>query len=256
MCRHLAYLGPPKSFQELLIDPAHSLYRQSWEPARQRHGVVNADGFGVGWYVPGSPVPARYRKAGPIWADPNFAELARVTSASAVLAAVRDATVGNAAGDEAAAPYRFEQWLFSHNGMVAGWPASVAKLAETLSGEELLGLEARTDSALVWALIAHRLRDGASIGEALRDVFAEIASRTEARLNLLITDGSLIAATVDGEALSYLAAAGSVTVASEPTTDEPGWVDVPDGSLVLATPTSIDVSPLSPLSPLTGKAVS
>jgi glutamine amidotransferase len=54
----------------------------------------------------------------------------------------------------------------------------------------------------------------------------------------------VIAATVVGDSLSYLATADSVTVASEPTTDDPGWTDVADGSLVLATATSIDVRPL------------
>ena len=55
MCRHLAYLGPPRSVRELVVDPPHSLFRQSWEPERQRHGVVNADGFGIGWFAPGDP---------------------------------------------------------------------------------------------------------------------------------------------------------------------------------------------------------
>ena len=52
MCRHLAYLGPPASLRSVLIDPPHGLYRQAWAPRRQRHGTVNADGFGVGWYAP------------------------------------------------------------------------------------------------------------------------------------------------------------------------------------------------------------
>jgi glutamine amidotransferase len=247
MCRHLAYLGPPRSLQELVIDAPHSVYRQSWEPTRQRHGTVNADGFGVGWYVAGDPVPARFRSAGPIWADPDFADLARVTSTSAVLAAVRDATIGNAPGAEAAAPYRYDRWLFSHNGMVAGWPASVAKLAETLPAEDLLNLEARTDSALLWALIVRRLRDGLDIGAALREVVAETLQLTDARLNLLVTDGSVIAATVSGDTLSYLATADSLVVASEPTTDDPGWIDVPDDSLVVGSLDSVvpvDVRPL------------
>ena len=50
MCRHLAYVGPPVPLARLLTEPPHSLYEQSWRPARQRHGTVNADGFGVGWY--------------------------------------------------------------------------------------------------------------------------------------------------------------------------------------------------------------
>ncbi|MDQ3145520.1 MAG: class II glutamine amidotransferase, partial [Actinomycetota bacterium] len=50
MCRHLAYLGPPVSLEEVLGGPPHALLRQSWAPRCQRHGTVNADGFGVGWW--------------------------------------------------------------------------------------------------------------------------------------------------------------------------------------------------------------
>ncbi|MFD9073604.1 class II glutamine amidotransferase domain-containing protein [Streptomyces lasiicapitis] len=83
MCRHLAFLGEPQALGALLVEPAHSLLRQSWAPRRQRHGTVNADGFGVGWYADGDPVPARYRRAGPIWADQSVADLARVVRSRA-----------------------------------------------------------------------------------------------------------------------------------------------------------------------------
>ena len=62
MCRHVAYLGPPVPLRELLVDPPHSLLRQSWAPRRQLHGRMNADGFGVGWYAEGDPIPAHFIK--------------------------------------------------------------------------------------------------------------------------------------------------------------------------------------------------
>ena len=57
--RHLVYLGRPRALRELAADPPHSLLPQSWQPRRQVHGRLNADGFGVGWYAEGDPVPAR-----------------------------------------------------------------------------------------------------------------------------------------------------------------------------------------------------
>jgi len=92
VCRHLAYLGPRVKLRALLVDPPHSLLRQSWAPRRQRHGTVNADGFGVGWYAEEDPIPARYRSDRPMWTDRSFADLARVVRSQAVLAAVRSAT--------------------------------------------------------------------------------------------------------------------------------------------------------------------
>ncbi|MEU8735685.1 class II glutamine amidotransferase, partial [Streptomyces tendae] len=131
MCRHLAYVGPAEPLGELLVTPSHGLYRQSWAPRHQRYGTVNADGFGVGWYAEGDPVPARYRRAGPIWADQSFADLARVVRSGALLAAVRDATLAGADAEAAAAPFAAGTWLFSHNGAVAGWPGSLAPVAAT-----------------------------------------------------------------------------------------------------------------------------
>ncbi len=246
MCRHTAYLGPPVPMRRVLTEPPHGVYRQSWEPRRQLHGTVNADGFGVGWYAPGDPRPARYRRTGPIWADRSFADLVRVVRSGAVLAAVRDTTEGSVPDESAVAPFADGRWLFSHNGAVDGWPGSVAELAaRELPPEALLGMAAHCDSALVWALVAHRLRTGAEPGDALADTVAAIASVAPARLNLLLTDGLTVAATTWGDTLWHRLEAGShVVVASEPSDDAPGWREVPDHSVLLATPGRVDVTPL------------
>jgi glutamine amidotransferase len=246
MCRHLAYVGPEVSLKSLLIDPPYGLYRQAWAPRMQRHGTVNADGFGIGWYASGDPVPARYRRAVPIWGDPSLPDLARVTRSSAVLAAVRDATVGTALGEAAAAPFASGSWLFSHNGLLAGWPASAAGLARV---EPLLALEAMTDSAFLWALVVDRLRSGTAPDVALAATIeaAEAAGGT-GRFNFLLTDGRSIVATTAGDTLWYRRADGGVTVASEPCDDEPGWTEVPDRQLLSAAPSQVTVRPLSSLS--------
>ena len=250
MCRHLAYLGPPASLAAVLSDPPHGLVRQSWAPREQQHGTVNADGFGVGWYADGDPVPARYRRAGPIWADESFADLARVTRARAVLAAVRSATDGTAPGEAAAAPFAADRWLFSHNGRLNGWPAATDRLAATLPPAELLALESRTDSALAWALVLHRLRAGEGLPDALAQTIADLdANGITGRFNFLLTDGAQIAATAAGDTLCYRAGPGDpgyTVVAAEPTDDEPGWHRVPDRSVLTARPGAVEVSPLKP----------
>ncbi|MEV4679921.1 ergothioneine biosynthesis protein EgtC [Streptomyces kurssanovii] len=237
MCRHIAYVGPPESLAALLVEPGHGLFRQSWAPRRQRYGTVNADGFGIGWYADGDPVPARYRRAGPIWADLSFTDLARVVRSHAVLAAVRDATAPGADGEAAAAPFASGPWLFSHNGAVRGWPASMGPLSAALPAEELLSMEARNDSALLWALALRRLRAGDSPAQALADTVRDTAAAAPgSRLNLLLTDGTVIAATAWGDTLWYLTEPGRRTVvASEPYDDDPLWQEVPDRTLLTAT---------------------
>ncbi|MFF1905896.1 ergothioneine biosynthesis protein EgtC [Kitasatospora sp. NPDC058218] len=245
MCRHLAYLGEPVTPRELLVEPPFGLHRQSWAPRAQQYGTVNVDGFGLGWYADGDETPARYRRAGPIWADASFADLARVIRTRALLAAVRSATEGCAAGEDAAAPFAAGRWLFSHNGAVAGWPDKLDALAGRLTPAELLELPARTDSALLWGLALRRLRDGADLGEALAGTVADVAAHTTGRLNLLLTDGRAIAATAWGDTLHHRSLPGAgVLVASEPYDDHPDWTVVPDRSLLLAGPDGLAVRPL------------
>ncbi len=245
MCRHLAYLGPSVTLRELIIDPAHGLYKQAWAPRRQQYGTVNADGFGVGWYAGDDPLPARYRRGQPIWADPSFADVARVTTTTAMLAAVRCATAGTEAGEAAAAPYTSGPWLFSHNGAVGGWPESAAGLAGALPATDLLALEARSDSALLWAIVLHRLRAGAGPGDALAATVTLLhAERVPGRFNFLLTDGDVIAATAAGDTLCYRCDDGHVLVASEPSDDAPGWTWVRDGSVLTAAAGAVDVCAL------------
>ncbi|MEV4946842.1 ergothioneine biosynthesis protein EgtC [Streptomyces sp. NPDC053755] len=250
MCRHVAYLGDPVAFGELVLAPEHSLSRQAWEPRTQSSGVVNADGFGVGWYAEGDPVPARYRRAVPVWADTSFTDLARVVRTGAFLAAVRGATRPGADGEAAAAPFGAGPWLFSHNGAVEGWPDATAPLAAALSPGEWLRLEARTDSAFLWALVLHRLRAGDPPEQALGDTVREAAGAAPAsRLNLLLTDGTRIAATTWGNTLYSLTGPdrnGSprTVVASEPYDDDPLWREVPDRTLLTATRTEVTLTPL------------
>jgi glutamine amidotransferase len=246
VCRHLAYLGPARDLATLLLDPPHSLLRQSYAPADMRGGgTVNADGFGAGWYPHGASTPIRYRRAIPMWTDVSFATLARDVHSGAVLAAVRSATVGMPVMDTACAPFGTGPWLFSHNGRIAGWPHSMAALAARLPVTDLLTLEAPTDSALLWALVRHRLAAGDSPSYALGTTAAEVlAAAPGSRLNLLVTDGILLAATAVYHALAVRAGDGTVLVCSEPTDRSAGWEPVPDGHLLTATPSTVDVAPI------------
>jgi glutamine amidotransferase len=222
------------------------LVQQAYAPVDMRGGgTVNADGFGVGWYPDGAAVPIRYRRALPIWTDAAFEALAREVRSGAVLAAVRSATVGMPVVETACAPFASDRWLFSHNGVVAGWPGSMATLATCLPVTALITLDAPTDSALLWALIRHRLVAGDSLDRALRVVTVQVlAAAPGSRLNLLVTDGTTLAATAVHHALAVRAAGGGVLVCSEPTDQSPGWELVPDRHLLTATPSTVDVVPI------------
>ncbi|HEY7598245.1 MAG TPA: ergothioneine biosynthesis protein EgtC [Actinophytocola sp.] len=244
MCRHIAYVGEPVRLADLLLTPEHSLLRQSWAPRDMRcGGTVNADGFGIGWYTGSSPEPALLRRAVPMWTDTALPRLAAEITSGAVLAAVRSATVGMPVVETASAPFAREGWLFSHNGVVRGWPAAVADLASTLPVAALLTLEAPTDAALLWALLWHRLSAGDKPADAMASLVVEVeAAAPGSRLNLLLTDGRQIVGTSWTHSLWVGERGSSVVIASEPYDDDPAWREVPDRHLVVATRSTVDIT--------------
>lgn len=235
MCRHLGYLGPARSPAEVLFDAPHSLLHQSYAPRDMRGGgSVNADGFGLAWYC-GDGRPVRYRRQTPLWADQDLPTLARSVRAGAFIAAVRNGTTGMPVSEAACAPFLADQWSFSHNGLVRGWPDALAVLADKLPVADLLTLPAPTDSAVLWALLAERLRAGEDPAQAVMDLVARVARAAPgSRLNLLLTDGTVLVATAWTHSLSVLRTGDAVLVASEPTDSDPGWRPVPDGHAVVA----------------------
>jgi glutamine amidotransferase len=246
MCRHLAYLGPPVPLSRLLFEAPHALAHQAWAPRDMRGGgTINADGFGLGWYPDPAAPAVRYRRAVPIWADGTLPALAASIAAGAVLAAVRSATVGMPVVETAAAPFADGRWLFSHNGVVRGWPDSVTGLAARLPVRDLLTLDAPTDAALLWALVRELLRAGVPPAGAMTRTVAEVAAAAPgSRLNLLLTDGRSIVATAAGHALSVLSDGSATVVSSEPVDDRPGWREVPQGHVLTATAVGYDLRPL------------
>lgn len=228
MCRHLAYLGAPRSLQSLVVDPPHSLYEQSWAPTHQRHGTVNVDGFGVGWYVD-RPAPVRYRRAQPIWTDASFASLAPTITTSCAVAAVRSATAGTSADEAAAAPFTHDRWLFSHNGRLHDW--ATARKALLPQAADLPDTRVGVDSALLFGLAAARWEAGASLPEGLTGAARDVLDHGGGRLTMLASDGSSIAAVVVGEPVHLLSSPSGVIIASEPH-DDGAWREVADGTAV------------------------
>jgi glutamine amidotransferase len=218
MCRHLGWLGADVSISSLVLDPPYGLRVQSYAPRRQKHCLMNADGWGVGFFD--GAVPRRWRSAAPLWGDTSFESVAPALHSHCVVAAVRSATVGMPIEVSATAPFTDGHWLLSHNGVV-----DRTVLPPTSSAESVC------DSAILAATIFARGPD------ALGDTIAEIgAADPYARLNVLAANGSRLLATAWGDTLSILRRDDGVVLASEPYDDDLEWEDVPDHHLVEVTP--------------------
>ncbi|MGO9383444.1 MAG: ergothioneine biosynthesis protein EgtC [Mycobacterium sp.] len=234
MCRHLGWLGADVAISSLVLDPPHGLRVQSYAPRRQKYGLMNADGWGVGFFD--GAVPRRWRSPAPLWGDPSFDSVAPALHSHCVVAAVRSATVGMPIEVSATAPFTDGQWLLSHNGVV-----DRALLPPTSSAESVC------DSAILAANIFARGLD------ALGDTILEIGTADpDARLNVLAANGSRLLATTWGDTLSILRSDDGVVLASEPYDDAPGWEDVPDRHLVEVSVEGVTFTSLDPPGPPKG----
>jgi len=211
-----------------VLEPEYGLLVQSYRPRRQRHGLLNADGWGAGFY-PGSRLePARWRSSRPLWGDASFASVAPALSSTCVLAAVRSATAGMPIEESATAPFSNGRWLLSHNGRV---------------DRSVLGPHPAAESACDSALLAAHLFDFGP--ERVGEFIVGVAGRDPAaRLNLLLADGHRMLATRWNDTLSVLRADDGVVIASEPFDDDPRWTDIPDHHLVDVTGGTVTMTSL------------
>ena len=196
MCRHLGWLGRETSVSSLVLDPPHGLRVQSYAPRRQKHGLLNADGWGVGFFD--GVTPRRWRSVAPLWGDTSFGSVAPALRSHCVVAAVRSATVGMPIDASATAPFTDGKWLLSHNGIVDRDVLPAGLAAESVC-----------DSAILAALIFARGLD--ALGETIAKVGADDAG---ARLNILAANGSRLLATTWGDTLSILRRDDGLVLAS------------------------------------------
>ncbi|MCA9738236.1 MAG: class II glutamine amidotransferase [Gemmatimonadota bacterium] len=202
MCRFTLYLGPPIRLSTLLLDPSHSLIRQSTH-AREREEPLNGDGFGVGWYVPElTPEPAVFRSITPAWNNRNLTNLARVVTAPCILAHVRAATQVSGVNEANCHPFRYGPLLCMHNGDVGSFARVRRPLLQTVSDEAFGNVYGSTDSEHLFALVIDELgrRTGAAGADALADALAaaiwrvvdlvaEHGGGAPSYLNLALSDG-------------------------------------------------------------------
>lgn len=274
MCRWLAYVGPPLLTAELVFDARHSIVAQSLSSSLGAE-TVNGDGFGLGWYAtdgaPGDP-PMRFRSVEPAWHDENLRELTLAVHSPLFFAHVR-AAAGPPIQRTNCHPFRHGQWMFMHNGGIAGWqevrrdvmleidPALFPHVLGTTDSEAFFHL------ALTYGLERDPVE---AIGRGIR--FVEETCRRHGIADgwqgtIALTDGERLWAfrySTAGRTRTLFHAANLPTlrrrypdlprlrvfpddarmVVSEPLTDLPGaYVEVPESTVLAVTPDGYDELP-------------
>jgi len=271
MCRLMLYLGPETRLSSLIIEPTHSLIRQSTH-SLEREEPLNGDGFGIGWYSPDHATePAVFRSITPAWNNRNLQNLARVVASDCVLAHVRAATQSSGVNEANCHPFRWRQYLCMHNGDVGDFRLVRRKLLASVCDEAFGNVYGSTDSEHFFALFIDSLLESVEIDPALRMARAlargisralrlvhEAGSAEASYLNVAISDGdcaviSRFTDEKDGtpESLYYFmgelypavqlrraeaakrSAGHPVTVSSERLTDDDRWIEVPPGQIII-----------------------
>lgn len=269
MCRFTIYLGPPVRLSSLLLDPAHSLIRQSTH-SNEREEPLNGDGFGVGWYVPEySDEPAVFRSVTPAWNNRNLHNLARVVASPCILAHVRAATQSSGVNEANCHPFRFRRYLCMHNGDIGNFRGVRRHLLDSVCDEAFHNVFGSTDSEHLFAVIIDELlkhpaadtrgvdcmRLALALDNAIRRV-TEIVSlhgnNEPSYLNVALSDGDSAVVSrycndpeARPETLYYYRGDlyepenhqypgnGEVVISSEKLTQDSGWQEVPANHMIV-----------------------
>jgi glutamine amidotransferase len=145
----MAWFGQPVLIEELLFKTQHGIVDQSLH-ARMGAEPTNGDGFGLGWYGAGDG-PALYHSVSPAWGDPNLRELAAHVESPLFLAHVR-AAIGSPVQETNCHPFRRGNWLFVHNGFVAGFDRLRRDLMLAVDPELFPSVHGSTDTEVIFNL--------------------------------------------------------------------------------------------------------
>ena len=193
MCRWLAYSGSPVMLEELLLKPAHSLIDQSLH-SRFGATTTNGDGFGIGWYD-AEDTPGVFHSVEPAWNDRNLRELAEHLVSPLVFAHIR-ASTGGAIQQTNCHPFRYERWLWMHNGLIREFKSVKRDLAFAVDPSLYPLIEGSTDSELFFYLALSLGLEGDPPSAVERAVgFIEATGRTHGvehpvQMTVATTDGA------------------------------------------------------------------
>ena len=230
MCRLMAYVGPDILVADVVLWPSRSIIKQSYEARERRndstlpfhlgYGNLNGDGFGIGWYSscmtrcqvvprPQDTRPCTFTSVTPAWNNDNLNRLAMKLDSGMIFAHVRAAYPGMPVSEQNCHPFAYENYMFMHNGVVAGFLDIRRQLIGLMKDEAYNAVQSfHSDSAVSFGLFLHHLPDmkqRQTPETLLRAVQATVSTIRRVQeengvegvslLNFVVTDGVTMVAT-------------------------------------------------------------
>ena len=174
MCRWLAYTGEPLQPSTLVLDAKHSVVAMSLNSPLGAE-PVNGDGFGFGWYPEDASrgsTPSVFRSIEPAWHDENLREISRAVRSPLFFTHVR-AAGGPPIQQTNCHPFRYENWLFMHNGVISQFGLTKRDLTFAVDPSLYPHIHGTTDSEILFHLaLTLGLADDPikAVGDAIRMV--------------------------------------------------------------------------------------
>ncbi len=272
MCRWMAYSGGSIRLQELLFEPKDNLIDQSLS-SHSAETHTNGDGFGVGWYSKWER-PGLFRSIRPAWNDFNLRDLAANIESHLFLAHVR-ATSQATVQETNCHPFRYNNWLFVHNGEIFEIEKFRRELLIGVDPNYFTNILGSTDSELMFHLALSFGLEQDPVGAMARMV--EFVERTGKKfgvpesmwMTVGLSDGKTLWGfryASDGNAptlyhspdveelvkvnpeIENRVTNNTYVVVSEPIGKfQEMWIEVPQGSSVIIQNGKVEMNPFGPL---------
>ena len=186
MCRHIGYIGKIESLKNIFFNKTHSIINMAYMPKEMQEAKLNADGFGIGW-VSNNQIYI-YKNQYPIWNDENIGLLAENINTFLAIGNVRSATERDNLGSQNTHPFKFENFMFSHNGYIDEFNnKNKSKLLKKLKNKFLRFIKGNTDSEYIFFLFIQCLEETKEIHLAIKETVSILRSiSNRVLLNMLI----------------------------------------------------------------------
>jgi len=278
MCRWMAYTGSPLMVEDLLYVPENSLIVQSLH-ARLGVEPTNGDGFGIGWYDDKQETPVIFRSIEPAWNDRNLRELVGHIESPLFFTHLR-AAIGSSVQQTNCHPFRYDRWLFMHNGYLEGFAEVKRDLVLAVDPSLFPHIEGQTDSEIIFYLaltfglqddppeafartigfiedvgrkhgVKYPFQGTIAVADGVHLYAFRYSSEGKTRTLFFTRDVPTLRKEYPDRAILREASDDTRIVVSEPIGDLPGaWIEMPEGSYGVVGPDQADdLRPFAPKPP-------
>ena len=261
MCRWLIYFGESINLKQILFHGENSIIKQSYkktftpfleEPNKRDH-EINADGFGVGWYVDNFIDPCLYISTKTPWSDINIKRLSKYIMSKIIFAhirAIKPLSI-SLVHEYNCHPFSHNNFMFMHNGDLKNFIEFKKKIIGDLDDDVYKIIKGSTDSEYAFALFLSLIDkkyflDGGILEpnsfknhvKTTIERLVEYGNNIPMSMNFAFTDGKTVICTryINNEeeppSLYYRLLDNNIIISSEPVDYDENWIYIKKNSII------------------------